>query len=124
MKPGDDERWLDEASGPLVRPYALTRGRTRPTRPELDMVTQLLTSWHSSDRSGLSVEHLEILNLCVRPLSVVEVAAHLDTPIVVAKVLASDLIERGDLVAASAARAPVRPDRKLLQAVLEGVRRL
>jgi hypothetical protein len=124
MRPRDDELWLDEASGPLIRPYALTRGRTRPTRPELDMVTQLLTSWRVPDRSGLSVEHLEILNLCVRPLSVVEVAAFLDTPIVVAKVLASDLIERGDLVAGATARAPVRPDRKLLQAVLEGVRRL
>ncbi|MCI2419949.1 DUF742 domain-containing protein [Saccharopolyspora sp. K220] len=124
MTPKDEELWLDEASGPLVRPYAMTRGRTRPGRPELDVVTQLLTSWQGPDRSSLSVEHLEILQLCVRPLSVAEVAAYLDTPIMVAKVLISDLIDRGVLVAGPMPRTPVRPDRKLLQAVLEGVRRL
>ncbi|MGP4019884.1 DUF742 domain-containing protein [Saccharopolyspora sp. 5N708] len=122
--PKDDELWLDEASGPLVRPYALVRGRTRPGRPELDVVTQLLTSWRGPDQSTLSVEHLEILRLCVRPLSVAEVAAYLDTPIVVAKVLISDLIDRGAIVAGPMSRSAVRPDRKLLQAVLEGVRRL
>ncbi|MBB5155881.1 DUF742 domain-containing protein [Saccharopolyspora phatthalungensis] len=124
MTPRDEELWLDEESGPLVRPYAMTRGRTRPALPGLDVVTQLLTSWRGPDHSGLSVEHLDILQLCVRPLSVAEVAAYLDTPIMVAKVLVSDLIERGALVVGARSRTAVRPDRKLLQAILEGVRRL
>ncbi|GAA0521468.1 hypothetical protein GCM10011581_12070 [Saccharopolyspora subtropica] len=118
----EGELWWDEENGPMVRPYALTRGRTRPTRPDLDVVTQLVTE-RRAESSGLGVEHREILELCVRPLSVAEVAAYLDTPIVVVKVLASDLIERGYLVTGARPR-PTRPDRKLLQAVLEGVRRL
>ncbi|MBQ0924635.1 DUF742 domain-containing protein [Saccharopolyspora sp. TS4A08] len=120
----DGQLWLDEESGPLVRPYAMVHGRTRPARPELDVATQLLTSWSGADRSGISVEHEEILRLCVRPMSIAEVAAHLDTPIVVAKVLVSDLIDRGDLVTDKASRQAQRPNRQLLEAVLEGVRRL
>ncbi|MFD0487035.1 DUF742 domain-containing protein [Saccharopolyspora erythraea] len=122
----EDDVWLDEAAGPLVRPYAMTRGRTRPTSPELDMVTQVVTARRgSSDRSGLSVEHLDILEFCKRPLSIAEVASFLDVPLVVGKVLVGDLIERGDLIAGSASsRTAEMPNRKLLQAVLDGVRRL
>ncbi|QUH05952.1 DUF742 domain-containing protein [Saccharopolyspora erythraea] len=122
----EDDVWLDEAAGPLVRPYAMTRGRTRPTSPELDMVTQVVTARRgTTDRSGLSVEHLDILELCKRPLSIAEVASYLDVPLVVGKVLVGDLIERGDLIAGSASsRTAEMPNRKLLQAVLDGVRRL
>ena len=126
MMAREDDLWLDEAAGPLVRPYAMTRGRTRPGSPELDMVTQVVTARRgSSDRSVLSVEHLEILELCRRPLSIAEVASYLDVPLVVGKVLVSDLIERGDLIAGSASsRVAEKPDRQLLQAVLDGIRRL
>jgi len=32
------ERWLDEDAGAVVRPYALTRGRTRPAGGRLDLI--------------------------------------------------------------------------------------
>ncbi|MFD6258796.1 DUF742 domain-containing protein, partial [Nocardia sp. NPDC060256] len=35
------EPWFDEAAGPLVRPYAVTRGRTAGGGPELDMLTSV-----------------------------------------------------------------------------------
>ncbi|GAA1289784.1 MULTISPECIES: DUF742 domain-containing protein [Saccharothrix] len=119
---GREDWWYDEAAGPLVRPYAMVRGRTRPLRPELHLVTQVRAMPSPSDPDSLSVEHLEIMELCRRPLSVAEVAAYLDVPLVVVKVLLSDLIQRGDVVIRDPSRAPVVPDRNLLQAVLDGVR--
>jgi hypothetical protein len=117
-----DDHWYDEAAGPLVRPYAMVRGRTRPQNLGLDLVTQVRTARALSDPSGWSVEHLEIIELCRRPLSVAEVAAYLDAPLMVVKVLLSDLIQRGDILARSPAQVVTMPDRNLLQAVLDGVR--
>ncbi len=119
---GRDDRWYDEAAGPVVRPYAMVRGRTRPVTAELHLVTQVRAMPSASDPESLTVEHLEIMELCRRPLSVAEVAAYLDVPLVVVKVLLSDLIQRGDVVIRDPARVAEIPDRNLLQAVLDGVR--
>ncbi len=115
-----EDWWYDEAAGPLVRPYAMVRGRTRPNAPNLHLVTQVRASIIASDKTSLTVEHREIMALCARPLSIAEVAAYLDVPLVVVKVLISDLIERGDVIVQNS--APQIPDRDLLQAVLDGVR--
>ncbi|MFB9908610.1 DUF742 domain-containing protein [Allokutzneria oryzae] len=119
-----DDRWFDEAAGPLVRPYAMTRGRTRPGNTELDLATQVVAVWTENDSGSLSTEHQSIIELCRTPLSVAEVAAYIDVPLVVVKVLLSDLIERGDVVARAPRMANNLPDRNLLQAVLDGVRRI
>ncbi|HEY8371548.1 MAG TPA: DUF742 domain-containing protein [Pseudonocardiaceae bacterium] len=120
----DEDRWIDEEAGPLVRPYAMTKGRTRPAGEDLDLVTQVVALRAAPDTSSLSVEHLEIIERCRRPLSVAEIAAYLDVPLMVVKVLLSDLIQRGYVVARSPSRFVEIPDRNLLQAVLDGVRRL
>ncbi|MGQ0839074.1 DUF742 domain-containing protein [Actinokineospora sp.] len=120
----DQDWWFDEAAGPLVRPYAMTRGRTRPGAANLNLVTQVRVSSTRSDPSSLSPEHLEIIELCTVPLSVAEVAAYLNVPIVVVKVLLSDLIERGDVVAGAMFQTSAITDTKLLQAVLDGIRRI
>jgi hypothetical protein len=55
---------------------------------------------------------------------VAEVAAHLDVPVAVVKILLGDLISRGHVLA----RAPYTTDnpvsQDLLQAVLDGIKRL
>lgn len=122
MSPRSSDWWYDEAAGPLVRPYALVSGRTRPTWGRLNLATQVRAIRTTSDTSALSVEHLEIMKLCRKPLSVAEVAAYLHAPLVVAKVLLSDLIQRGDVITSDASRMAVAPDRTLLQKVLDGVR--
>ncbi|HEX8867576.1 MAG TPA: DUF742 domain-containing protein [Lentzea sp.] len=122
MSPRSSDWWYDEAAGPLVRPYALVSGRTRPTWGRLNLATQVRAIRTTSDTSALSVEHLEILKMCRKPLSVAEVAAYLHAPLVVAKVLLSDLIQRGDVITSDASRMAVAPDRNLLQKVLDGVR--
>jgi hypothetical protein len=39
-----DEIWLDEDAGPVVRHYAMTSGRTRPTRGEFDLITLIMAT--------------------------------------------------------------------------------
>lgn len=121
---GDRDWWFDEAAGPLIRPYAMTRGRTRPGAPNLNLVTQIRASRSRSDLSQLTPEHQEIVDLCHQPLSVAEIAAYLNVPLVVAKILISDLLERGDVVAGAPFQTSDIVDTKFLQAVLDGIRRI
>ena len=66
------------------------------------------------------------MRLCGRPPSVAEVSAGLALPLAVTKILIGDLIEAGYLIfrAPPSAAATQTPDLKLLQAVLDGVRKI
>ena len=119
-----DDQWWDEAAGPVVRPFAVTGGRTRSAQTLLDIATQVMAAHRLTDRIGLEPEHIEILELCRRSQSVAELAAYVNLPLMVVKVLISDLIERGDVVIDSPMRAMETPDREILQAVLDGIRAL
>lgn len=119
----EESHWFDEAAGPLVRPYAMTRGRTRPGNTMLDLATQIVSVLTDNDLQTLTPEQFSIIDLCRHPLSIAEVAAYIDVPLIVVKVLVSDLIERGDVVTRHAG-AVERPSRNLLEAVLDGVRRI
>jgi hypothetical protein len=68
-----------------------------------------------------------ILDRCRRPAAVAEVAADLDLPVSVTKILLADLVGQGLLTARaplSVARAAGGADRGLLAAVRDGLRRL
>ena len=78
-----------------------------------------------ADITGLDREYREILRLCQhRALSVAEIAAHMNLLLAAVKVLISDLIDSGYLIYQSPRPAAAQPDIKLLQAVLDGVRKL
>ncbi|NKQ52490.1 DUF742 domain-containing protein [Amycolatopsis sp. K13G38] len=115
--PGHDEQ------GPVVRPYFLTGGRSRPARTDLELIT-LVVSVTDGIREAVSPEHAEIVRLCEQPCSVAEVSALMSLPLMVVKVLLSDLIDRGYLIHRSPPPANEIPSRELLQAVLDGIRRL
>lgn len=119
-----DDSWFD--AGPLIRPFALTRGRVRADRHALNMITLVLAVRPLSDAERLNREAASIVRMCQgRPLSVAEIAAQMKLLVVVVKVLISDLIDEGFLVRQTAALPTVNaPDMNLLQAVLDGVRRL
>jgi hypothetical protein len=120
-----DDQWYDEAAGPLIRPYAITKGRIPASDVALDIATQVMAlSGIKRDPVGLTPEHHAILELAERPLSIAEIAAHLKVPIAVAKVLCGDLIERGDVIVRSPTQPMKAPDRQLLQAVLDGLSQL
>ncbi|RMI28845.1 DUF742 domain-containing protein [Nocardia stercoris] len=123
-----DDPWSQEYQddpGPLVRPFAVTRGRTASGSQDLDILTLVSTAGVRTDGDTLDREYREILRLCAgATLSVAEIAAHLHLFVAAAKVLVADLIDAGYLIF----RAPPTPesavDPVLLRAVLEGIKRL
>ncbi|AJC54559.1 MULTISPECIES: DUF742 domain-containing protein [Streptomyces] len=122
--PGPDAPWVDDVAGRLVRPYTVSRGRTRPTA-HFDLMTMVRATGRRP--AGLQgPDYDRVLGLCYRPVPVAEVAAHVRLPAVVTKVLLADLVDCGALTArtpsaVSAGPAP-RTDRALLEAVLHGLR--
>ncbi len=118
---GPEEPWYDADAGPLVRAYAVTSGRTRPSQ-FLDLVS-LVVTLSESDHAP-TPEHRAILRLCRVPCSVAEIAAEVDLPIGAAKVLISDLVERGSVFVRPPANDPATLDRQLIRTVIDGVRRL
>jgi hypothetical protein len=116
--------WYEDDYGPAVRPFAVTRGRVRVNQGDLDMLTLVRAVHPGAHRNGLQWEHSEILQMCVgRPLSLVEISARIDLLLAAVKVLVGDLLDVGALIVQSPAR-PAPPNPELLQAVLDGVRRL
>ena len=62
--PSNDERWLDAEAGPVVRPYALTQGRTRHAGASFDLVaTVMATQAAIADPGSLAPEHMSVLQL-------------------------------------------------------------
>lgn len=131
--PPDGDRWFDDAAGPVVRPYAMTRGRTsHSAEGRLDLIALVVAEARyegadppaDADRA-LSPEHLHIVELCRdRPASVAELAADLDLPLGVVRVLIGDLLD-GDLVHVTRPVPPAElPDASVLRDVINGLRAL
>lgn len=121
---GPDGLWYDdEPAGPLVRPFLVAGGRTRPSRQDLEMITLVVANSDGPVAVG-SPEHSEIIRHCQQPISVAEVAALMNLPLVVIKVILSDLIEQGYLIFRSPPTVADVPNLDLLEAVLDGIRKL
>ncbi|MEH1014142.1 DUF742 domain-containing protein [Micromonospora sp. CPCC 206060] len=121
----------DEPTGALVRPYAVTRGRTRP---KLDIALEALVETTVRGRSlqnakgGHGREHQYIAALCDGRLqSLAEIAARMQLPLGVARVLIADMATDG-LVAVHEPTILDDSDdavgTELLERVLSGLRRL
>jgi hypothetical protein len=115
----------DGDPGPLVRPFALTRGRAGKDLHSLDILTLVMAARSDTDHASLDREYREILRLCQhRALSIAEIAAYMDLLLAAVKVLVSDLIDSGYLIHRPPSAVTARPDINLLQAVLDGIRKL
>jgi hypothetical protein len=125
MAVGDD-KWVDRDSGPVVRPYALTGGRTEPATGEmLDLITVVVVAPRgSADLTGLSPEYRKILALCGQPVTVADVASDTALPLGVVRVLLADLLVQGRLTVMQQRHAGERPSADLLEEVLHGLRAL
>ncbi|MFC8831385.1 DUF742 domain-containing protein [Streptomyces sp. NPDC057137] len=114
------------AHNPLVRPYAMTGGRTRP-RYQLAIEALVSTTADPSRLQGQLPEHQRICRLCFEIKSVAEISALLSIPLGVARILVADLAEAG-LVAihqpGGDETAGGQPDVTLLERVLSGLRKL
>lgn len=116
-------RWYDEEAGPLVRPYAMTGGRTRTAGPELDPIV-LVGAEPAVDPHELppsAPEPARILGLCrERVRSVAELAAGLDLPLGVVRVLLGDLLASGHIRVSRPVPPALLPDEYILREVVRG----
>jgi Protein of unknown function (DUF742) len=119
-----DDLWPYRGFSPVVRPYALVRGRTRPTGASLDVISMAYSPRASvPDSADLEPEHLALLQQCSIPMSVADLASQLDLPLGVIRVLLADLRER-ELVRIHQPRPERLTDIRLLKEVADGLRRL
>ena len=116
---------MDDDAGPIVRPYAMIAGRTRPARGAFDLISIVKAIRQLSDQDiGVSPESAQILRYCQRPVSVAELAAHLDLPAGTVKVLLGDLLAQQFIVTRSPAPAEGSTGQPILEAVINGLRAL
>lgn len=119
------ERWVGRDAGPVVRPYAVTRGRTRPRGPVVDLVTILVATGRTpGDRVWLSREQRLLLDLCRRPSTPADLASETDLPFRVVQILLEDLHQYGLIEEMPQAAPAERPDPRILMRVLDELRRL
>jgi hypothetical protein len=123
--PGTGHDWLDEDAGPVVRPYTMTGGRARPITAGLTLLTYVEALYApEADLIHLQPEHRTILGMTRKALSVAEIAARLDLPVGVVRVLIGDLLQ-ASLVSTFDSDSTVNPpDENILQAVIDGLRAL
>ncbi|MFJ4583109.1 DUF742 domain-containing protein [Streptomyces echinatus] len=124
-----DEHWYEDETGPMVRPYTVTRGRTRPAgRHTADLLSRV-TALDADAPAAQDLDHapaalLALIRRGPRPL--VELAADADLPLTVVRVLLGDLAEAG-LVRIDAPRRPAAgpaADPALLQEIMTRLKEL
>lgn len=124
--------WYDDAAGPVVRPYALTGGRTHYDGVEFDLVALIAaTAPPDPAEDTLPVtpwapepEHDMILELCRTPLSVAEIASDLELPLGVVRVLLGDLLDHSLIQVRRPAPVAQFPSERVLKEVIDGIRAL
>jgi hypothetical protein len=123
--PSNDERWLDAEAGPVVRPYALTQGRTRHTGESFDLVaTVTATQTAIADPGALAPEHMSVLQLTRASTTVADIASDVDLPLGVVRIILGDLRELGLVVIGTPVVMAERIDKHTLREVLNGLRGL
>jgi hypothetical protein len=117
----DADEGLDH-TGRLIRPYAITGGRTGGDI-EIGLEAQIQANTRASQHLGVyRWEAAKLIELVQTPMALIELAARLELPVGVARVLVADLITDGAVVL----HTPVTTQNfgSLLERVLDGVRNL
>jgi hypothetical protein len=111
-----------QSPDPIVRPYALTGGRTKPQHA-YPLEALVVTSFAGEEFDlGRTPEAQAICQLCRHSHSVAEIAVHLHVPLGVARVLIGDMVAAGLVLIHEPSNDA--PDRDLLERVLGGLRNL
>ena len=111
-----------DRTGRLIRPYAMTGGRTT-AETQISLEAQVQASTRASHHLGAyRWEAAKVVELVQSPMALIEIAARLQIPIGVARVLVADLVSDGAVVL----HTPVKTQSfaSLLERVLDGVRNL
>ncbi|MGP4087317.1 DUF742 domain-containing protein [Streptomyces sp. KR55] len=123
-------QWYDGEAGPLVRPYAMTGGRTKPgpTGVRFDLIALVTLDPGAPDVDddiALGPEHRTLIELCrTETQSVAELAADADLPVGVVRVLLGDLLELGCVTVSRPVPPAQLPDERILREVIAGLRAL
>ncbi|MFC8434733.1 DUF742 domain-containing protein [Streptomyces sp. NPDC057253] len=123
-------QWYDGEAGPLVRPYAMTGGRTKPgpTGVRFDLIALVTLDTGApgpGEDTALGPEHRALIDLCrTETQSVAELAAGADLPVGVVRVLLGDLLELGCVTVSRPVPPAQLPDERILREVIEGLRAL
>lgn len=126
---GPGSQWYDNEAGPLVRPYAMTGGRTRPGPKgvRFDLIALVTRAAGGPDvgDGALGPEHRTLIRLCgTETQSVAELAADADLPVGVVRVLVGDLVELGCVTVSRPVPPAQLPDERILREVIDGLRAL
>ncbi|MFD9108423.1 DUF742 domain-containing protein [Streptomyces bottropensis] len=122
-------RWFDNEAGPLVRPYAMTGGRTKsgPSGSRFDLIALVTLDADApgADDDLLGPEHRALVELCrTETQSVAELAADTDLPVGVVRVLLGDLLELRRVTVSRPVPPAQLPDERILREVIEGLKAL
>jgi Protein of unknown function (DUF742) len=121
--PDDGPAWWDHEAGPVVRPYMVTGGRVQPQTEDLDLITHVVAVASLAAETP-SPEHQAILALTQEPKPVAEVAARVDLPLGVVRVLLGDLLTASMVARYDPPSTDDLPNIDTLQAVIHGLRAL
>jgi hypothetical protein len=117
-----NQPWVEDDDTEAIRPYAVTGGRTSPAHP-LDLMS-LVRATRAVPDGILDPEHLQVLEVCrLEICTIAEVAALIQRPVQVAKILVSDLIRLGAVVPRLSGPKD-RPHSQTLEKLLDGLQNL
>ena len=122
-----DDKWRHRESGPVVRPYAVTGGRTAPADGDvLDLLTVVVATGQSAaeDAGRLTPEHRRLLGLCRRQITLADLASDIALPLGVVRVLLADLTQLGAVTVVRQRPPDQRTGNDVLQEILNGLRAL
>ncbi|MFI0816224.1 DUF742 domain-containing protein [Streptomyces sp. NPDC021098] len=121
----DGHEQEQQGSPSFVRAYTWTGGRTR-SHYHFELETLVTTTDQGHQSAAVAhADHVPVISLCQEPKSVAEVAARLELPLGVARVLLGDMAERGMIVVhQSGTEDGEAPSVTLMERVLTGLRRL
>ena len=109
----------------FVRPYVLTRGRTRGPGRSLPLEASV---WATTEAGSLPKDSIpewrRIVEMCAPPMSLAELAARLLLPVGVVRVLVSDLTLAGAVSIDDGRAVDAARDVHLLERLLDGIRAL
>src|SRR5258705_1451844 len=120
----------DEPTGALVRPYAVTGGRTRPkVEIAIEALVETTAKGRTNSRDGLTQgrEQQYIVTLCDGRLqSLAEISARMQLPLGVARVLVADMAsdDMGSIYEPTSIDGNDAVGTALLARVLSGLRKL
>jgi hypothetical protein len=117
-----------DIGGRIVRPYTMTGGRTGGGLPTIALEALVSVTPAGTRMGGFRWEAAEIMAHSRRETAIIELAALLEVPVGVVRVLAGDLREKGAVTITDPPPMPAEDDVpahiELLEKVLDGIRAL